>query len=159
MKNSQPGQPAQSVVKCSGGHNLVFYTTAKARGFGKAGLSVRCDFCKRSIPNIIQGYYTCQSLCDFDCCKDCYAFKTANQQPQGEAKPYQQGRTCAQGHRLNLMTDRKARAGIMVIGSQVNCDICRALVNIQNGYYTCGFACDYDCCKNCYQGPPVQNPL
>ena len=61
---------------CPAGHQLYRATTEKLRLMNgrveqasrQAGFT--CNMCQRAIP-VIQDYFTCREICDYDLCKDC----------------------------------------------------------------------------------------
>ena len=59
--------------KCENGHRLRWRFTPKKRNLHD-GTNLACDICKNSIPDITDGYATCDANCDYDACRNCYKF-------------------------------------------------------------------------------------
>ena len=58
---------------CQQGHSLNKTTTIKLLDSKEA--SVECNICKIPIANLNKGYFTCQDVCNFYCCKYCFNYK------------------------------------------------------------------------------------
>ena len=62
---------------------------------------------------------------------------------------------CEKGHSLNPTTQAKCREcddGEFKIGGEINCNLCKQKIIIEEGYYTCMDACDFAVHKQCFGG-------
>ena len=55
---------------CDKYHPLKFTTTAKM--LDSEDKAVECNLCKAKIANLKDGYFTCQDVCNFYCCLNCF---------------------------------------------------------------------------------------
>ena len=76
----------KQTICCKHGHVLKFKTTPKARYWVVAGNNIHCDICKTKNLDIENGYYTCESSCNYDVCRDCYFDMVTNTKDQGTPK-------------------------------------------------------------------------
>ena len=76
---------AQSIC-CNKGHVLKLRTTPKTRYLFVAGNNIHCDICKTKNLDIEHGYYTCESSCNYDVCRDCFFDLVTNQKDEGTSR-------------------------------------------------------------------------
>ena len=132
----------EQTLKCSNNHFMWMRFDAYAYKHG-GGHSLNCDLCRRYIENMSDGFFRCKSRnCDYDVCKSC------GEQNGGVVipKPPADHLKCNSGHFMYML---KAPEPSCIRGRNLYCDLCRARIPLDSGYFRCGTTCNYDVCNSC----------